>query len=77
MRGQHSEYKEVRFDKYCKKCIHRETSDAVDPCDSCLRISMREGTFKPENYIPKEEEKKEKGGCCECQKAQKKSSKRS
>ena len=55
-----SELKEVRFDKWCKSCKHREIdvanvdiSKTTEPCNSCLEIGMREGTEKPEYWEEK------------------------
>ena len=44
------ELKEVRFNKYCKKCRWDDRNEVYDPCNDCLEISMREGTEKPYYY---------------------------
>ena len=43
---------EVRFDLYCKLCIHKDLPEAADPCNECLEIGMREGSRKPEHFDP-------------------------
>lgn len=53
-----SSLKMVRFDLYCKSCDHYSqkfpkeniSSEAQEPCNTCLEISAREGTRKPEYY---------------------------
>lgn len=49
-------YKEVYFDKYCKKCEHQDLSDYEDPCGECLEHPVNLYTHKPVNF----EEKKRK-----------------
>ena len=45
--------KEVRFDRYCKLCINKDLEETKDPCNECLEYGMREGTVKPECYVPR------------------------
>ena len=45
-----SDWKEVRFDNWCSKCLHWKKPQGEEPCDSCLEHGMREGTEKPENF---------------------------
>lgn len=45
--------KEVRFDRYCKLCKHKDLEETKNPCNDCLEYGMREGTCKPEHYEPK------------------------
>lgn len=28
--------KEVYFDQFCKKCVHRKENEQDDPCNECL-----------------------------------------
>lgn len=44
------EVKEVNFYVYCPKCKYKKLDEALDPCNDCLSIGMREGTEKPEYY---------------------------
>lgn len=46
-------YKEVYFDKYCKKCIHKDKPETEDPCDECLAIGHRPNSHKPEKFFKK------------------------
>lgn len=47
------DFKEVRFDKYCKTCKHEKKKDFEDPCNECLTYFMRKGTEKPEFWKEK------------------------
>ena len=42
-----SENKEVNFMKYCFICMYGPRDEKLEPCNSCLEISMREGTEVP------------------------------
>lgn len=48
------DFKEVRFDIYCKTCQYHEKAAYEDPCNECLCYGMREGTEKPLNWKEKE-----------------------
>lgn len=50
--------KEVRFDRYCKLCKHRDLEESKDPCNECLETPMRDGSVKPEHYEPANSRKK-------------------
>lgn len=43
-------YKEVRFDQYCSKCVHKDAHGSDSPCDECLSIPARPYSHKPENF---------------------------
>lgn len=45
-----SELKEVRFKQYCSTCKYRDRNEAQDPCNECLEVGMREGTWVPEKW---------------------------
>lgn len=47
-------YKEVRYDKYCKTCKHEKVDEKDEPCFSCLLKPAREGSEKPVNLEEKE-----------------------
>jgi hypothetical protein len=42
--------KEVRFDKYCNKCTHRNESETDDICNECLENPGMEDSHKPLNF---------------------------
>lgn len=42
--------KEVRFDRYCKLCQHKDLPEQMEPCNECLETGAREGSVKPINY---------------------------
>lgn len=42
-----SELKEVNFMKYCWECTYGPRNEKLEPCNSCLEISMRQGTEVP------------------------------
>lgn len=44
------ELKEVRFDIYCKKCIHKNLKEEDDPCWDCLKESVNVYSKKPVNF---------------------------
>jgi len=46
-------YKEVRFDIYCKTCKYHDFVETKDPCNECLEVYVREGTMEPEMYEEK------------------------
>lgn len=48
-------YKEVRFDKYCGTCQHKDIGGSEEPCNSCIARPMMFGTEVPRFY--KEAEK--------------------
>lgn len=53
MNPEDSKMKEVDFKTYCKICKFKSKEDYEDPCNSCLEVPMREGTFKPEKWEKK------------------------
>ena len=44
------EFKEVFFDVYCGKCIHKNLADNEYPCDECLEEAINLYSHKPVNY---------------------------
>lgn len=48
------EYKEVRFDIYCQKCVHKDLDEVKDPCNECLDEPYNYQSEKPVMF--KEEE---------------------
>lgn len=42
--------KEVRFDKYCGKCVHKKLKETLDPCNECLDNPYNENTEKPRYF---------------------------
>lgn len=61
-----SEYKEVRFDEYCKTCKYEKNPEvmkdpfAEDPCDECLGEPGRLYSHRPLNWEKKGRMKNEK-----------------
>lgn len=39
--------KEVRFDKWCSKCEHKEMPETDDPCNDCLAQGYNVDSTKP------------------------------
>lgn len=39
--------KEVYFDEYCPKCIHKDNEETDDPCWDCLREATNVNSHKP------------------------------
>ena len=52
-------YKEVRFDEYCEKCINKDKPEEDDTCAECLEEPMNEYSHKPVRFISKESDKSE------------------
>ncbi len=71
--------KEVYFNVYCPMCVDEKTSEADEPCFSCLENESNEQSHVPTKFKPKDKEKyelylktlKENQGnkecCCKCQ----------
>lgn len=41
---------EVRFDLWCEKCAHYETTETGDPCNHCLDNPVNENSSVPVDY---------------------------
>lgn len=50
----HNNYKEVRYDEYCKICKHEEVDEKDKPCFDCLLEPAREGSERPVRWEKKE-----------------------
>lgn len=50
-----NEFKEVRFDKYCKTCEYEKTKDVDDPCNECLENPANLHSQKPVNFKEKQD----------------------
>ena len=48
------EYKEARFDLYCKKCKHKDLKENEVPCDECLAEPANWASEKPVKFEEKE-----------------------
>lgn len=48
--SQPNEMKEVRFDLYCPKCVHKDLTEEEDPCDICLTETTNLHSEKPVCY---------------------------
>lgn len=48
-----NEYKEVYFDKFCKKCEYEKTENTKEPCDECLENPVNLYSHKPVNWKEK------------------------
>lgn len=42
--------REVRFDKYCETCKHKDKNEKEDPCNECLEYGYNTESEKPVNY---------------------------
>lgn len=45
--------KEVRFDKYCETCKHRDEPEVIEPCMECLLNPVNYETEKPVKWEEK------------------------
>ena len=50
------DFREVRFDLYCKDCKHGKVPETESACFDCLEESVNLHTYKPTGF--KEKEKK-------------------
>lgn len=48
-----NEYKEVRFDEYCKTCKYESKKEDEDPCDECINNPVNLYSKKPVNWKEK------------------------
>lgn len=39
--------KEVYFNEYCHKCVHKDTDESELPCDECLEYGSNVDSHKP------------------------------
>lgn len=46
--------REVRFDKYCETCKHKDLKESKDPCNECLDYGFNVESEKPVKYEPKD-----------------------
>ena len=44
----------VEFDVWCPKCKYEACAGTEEPCDSCLEVSARENSHKPERWEAKD-----------------------
>lgn len=58
--GQTYENKEVRFDIYCRRCIHFEKLEGEDPCFDCLDEPVNVYSRKPLRFVEDETKKENK-----------------
>lgn len=42
--------KEVYFDQYCSKCVHKDEPETCDACDECLANPSNEYSHKPVRF---------------------------
>lgn len=45
--------KEVYFDQYCPKCVHKDVAESESPCDECLSEPVNQNSHKPVKYVEK------------------------
>jgi hypothetical protein len=50
--------KEVRFDIWCAKCVHKDKSEAEDPCYDCLADPANAYSRKPVHFEDGRKEEK-------------------
>ncbi len=41
------DYKEVYYDQYCSRCVHRELEEDDEPCRDCLGEPVNVYSHKP------------------------------
>lgn len=53
----------VEFERFCEKCVYKDTEEAEDPCHECLQVGGRPFTHTPlyfEKNVNKLSRKKDK-----------------
>lgn len=50
---QPNEYKEVRFDLFCSKCVFRDIPQDEEPCNECLSGTTNLHSIKPIKFKEK------------------------
>lgn len=50
----HQAYKEVYFDKFCKKCKYEKMKETETPCDECMCEPTNWNSHRPVKYEKKE-----------------------
>ena len=53
------DYKEVRYDKFCRKCKYWGYDDYESVCDECLDIPINLYSERPINYVEDESRKEQ------------------
>lgn len=48
-----NDYKEVRFDVWCQKCIHEKKKETEEPCDECLECGCNWNSTRPVHFKKK------------------------
>lgn len=43
--------KEVYFDQWCPKCVHKDVAEADEPCFACLAEPANVDSHKPVKYV--------------------------
>lgn len=51
------DFREVRFDLYCRDCTHNEVPETESPCNECLEEPTNLYTYKPTGFKEKEKGK--------------------
>lgn len=49
-------FKEVYFDNFCAKCVHKDNKESEPPCDECLNEPVNEYSHTPVKFIRKEKD---------------------
>lgn len=44
---------EVNYEKYCRKCVYKDTKEDDEPCNTCLLSPVNTGTDKPIKFLDK------------------------
>lgn len=50
-----NDYKEAKFDVYCKFCQYSDREERMDPCNECLETGMNHGSAKPVCFKERED----------------------
>ena len=53
------DFREVRFDLYCRDCTHNEVPETKSPCNECLEHPVNLYTYRPVNWKEMDKNTKE------------------
>lgn len=56
-----SDYKEVFYNEWCKKCINYDLDESEEPCNECLTENVNLNSHKPVMFVKKPVQEKRYG----------------
>ena len=50
-----NDYKEVLYNEYCKKCVHKDLDEHEEPCEECMSEPVNLWSKRPVKFEENEE----------------------